>query len=80
MSPGSDEAFFSIVGVSHTRNLRNGPVQCIATTLPVPYMENHMLLLKIHKQMKFSGVTEQNLKNSQFIYILTVLFDEITHI
>ena len=30
LSPGSDEPFFSIVGMPHTRNLRNGPVQYIS--------------------------------------------------
>ena len=55
MSPGTDEAFLSIVAMSWTRYLQNRPAQYITNTLPVPYMESHMLLLKIHKQMKFSG-------------------------
>ena len=55
MSPGTDEAFLSIVGMSQTRFLQNGHAHYIASTLPVPYMESHMLLLKTQTQMKFSG-------------------------
>ena len=55
MSAGTDEAFLSIVGESQTGYLMNGPVQYIASTLPVLYMESHMLSLKIHIEMRFSG-------------------------
>ena len=44
MNPGTDEAFLSIVGVSQTRYLQNGYVQYISSTLPVPYMESHIII------------------------------------
>ena len=60
LSPGTDEAFFSNVGMSRTRNLRNGPAQYSTLHYQLPYMETHMLLCKYIKQMKFSGVVETN--------------------
>ena len=50
-SPGTDEVFLSIVGMSGTRFLLNGHAQYIASAI---YKESHMLLLKTHTQIKFS--------------------------
>ena len=59
--------------------LRNGPVQCIATTLPVPYMENHMVLRKYTKQIKLSGVTEHFIIENTQINNMASLWESAPH-
>ena len=77
LSPGIYEAFVSIVGMSRTRNLMNGPAQYITNS----HIWKHTYYCwKYINKWNFLGLLSLIGNNSLFIYILTVLLHEFIHI
>ena len=68
MSPGTDEAFLSIVGMSQTRNLMNGPVQYITKFLVCDIYGNTHVMIENTQTNEISGVAETNWEQF-FIYL-----------